>query len=97
MVELSDVVVDDFAVANALSLITDEHKDLMENFKVTIEPDECTNELGGEFICVICRMVVSEPKECPKCSNLLCNECLQQYSSRAMNTNCPHCRERTLL
>jgi hypothetical protein len=46
--------------------------------------DGVSNELQGEFICVVCTGVVLDPLECRQCSSLYCKGCL-----KGNNMPCP--------
>jgi len=53
-------------------------------------PTELTNVID-HFLCRICKYVVLQPKECPKCSSVYCHPCQQKYQSERGMWICKEC------
>lgn len=43
------------------------------------------------FICRICKFIVYQPKECPKCNSVYCHECNTKLIVQKQKWQCPEC------
>jgi hypothetical protein len=53
-------------------------------------PTELTNVID-HFLCRICKLVVFQPKECPKCTSVYCFECNSNFISNKGKWQCIEC------
>ena len=44
-----------------------------------------------DYICLICRGVVINPKMCGKCEQSFCDFCITKFLNMNQYENCPHC------
>lgn len=44
-----------------------------------------------ELLCAICRMVLTNPEECP-CRHVFCSRCIREWLGKVQPPTCPMCR-----
>jgi len=65
----------------------EEHDELHLDFDQYVETDKKVREKSQFFICLICKMIVSNPVECSNCSTLFCQKCIEPW--HRSNDFCP--------
>ena len=53
-------------------------------------PTELSNVIE-HFLCRLCKLVVWQPKECPKCNSVFCHECATRYITTRGAWQCQEC------